>query len=145
MSEGSHRSSPAARGSAGLAVVTPHAVVLLPGGAPTRVVEDLWRILADPATTAEAVVAALPLRGADEVVSFAVIVHEAVGRRARASRWCCAGTRSWTPTSTVTRMPAVSTRGGPSPSTSPPSTACARTGPAARTPRRARPRAGASP
>ncbi|MWJ09984.1 FHA domain-containing protein [Clavibacter michiganensis subsp. michiganensis] len=79
MSEGSHRSSPAARGSAGLAVVTPHAVVLLPGGAPTRVVEDLWRILADPATTAEAVVAALPLRGADEVVSFAVIVHEAVG------------------------------------------------------------------
>ncbi len=79
MSEGSHRSSPAARGSAGLAVVTPHAVVLLPGGAPTRVVEDLWRILADPATTAEAVVAALPLRGADEVASFAVIVHEAVG------------------------------------------------------------------
>ncbi len=79
MSEGSHRSSPAARGSAGLAVVTPHAVVLLPGGAPTRGVEDLWRILADPATTAEAVVAALPLRGADEVVSFAVIVHEAVG------------------------------------------------------------------
>nr|WP_216832740.1 FHA domain-containing protein [Clavibacter michiganensis] len=51
----------------------------MPGGAPTRVVEDLWRILADPATTAEAVVAALPLRGADEVVSFAVIVHEAVG------------------------------------------------------------------
>ncbi len=79
MSEGSHRSSPAARGSAGLAVVTPHAVVLLPGGAPTRVVEDLWRILADPATTAEAVVAALPLRGAVEVVSFAVIVHEAGG------------------------------------------------------------------
>ncbi|WP_308726674.1 FHA domain-containing protein [Clavibacter sp. VKM Ac-2542] len=59
--------------------MTPHAVVLLPGGAPTRVVEDLWRILADPATTAEAVVAALPLRGADEVASFAVIVHEAVG------------------------------------------------------------------
>ncbi len=79
MSEGSHRSSPAARGSAGLAVVTPHAVGLLPGGAPTRVLEHLWRILADPATTAEAVVAALPLRGADEVVSFAVIVHEAVG------------------------------------------------------------------
>ncbi|PPF58301.1 hypothetical protein C5C13_08755 [Clavibacter michiganensis] len=79
MSEGSHRSSPAARGSAGLAVVTPHAVVLLPAGAPTRVVEDLWRIVADPATTAEAVVAGLPLRGADEVASFAVIVHEAVG------------------------------------------------------------------
>ncbi|RII94175.1 FHA domain-containing protein, partial [Clavibacter michiganensis] len=79
MSEGSHRSSPAARGSAGLAVVSPHAVVILPAGAPPRVVEDLWRIVADPATTAEAVVAALPLRGADEVSSFAVIVHESAG------------------------------------------------------------------
>ena len=80
MSEGSHRSSPAARGSAGLAVVSPHAVVILPAGAPPRVVEDLWRVVADPATTAEAIVAALPLRGADEVASFAVIVHESAGQ-----------------------------------------------------------------
>ncbi|MGJ1513022.1 FHA domain-containing protein [Clavibacter sepedonicus] len=80
MSEGSHRSSPAAGGgSAGIAVVTPRAVVLLPAGAPAGIVDDLWRIVADPAATAEAIVAALPLRGADEVASFAVIVHEAAG------------------------------------------------------------------
>ncbi|MBM7388826.1 hypothetical protein JOE37_001820 [Clavibacter michiganensis] len=77
MSEGSHRSSPAAAGSPGLAVVTPHVVVLLPAGASTRVVEDLWRVVADPAVTAEAIVAALPLRGDDGIASFAVLVHEA--------------------------------------------------------------------
>jgi len=77
VSEGSHRSSPAAAGSPGLAVVTPHVVVLLPAGASTRVVEDLWRAVADPAVTAEAVVAALPLRGDDGIASFAVLVHEA--------------------------------------------------------------------
>ncbi|CCE75097.1 FHA domain-containing protein [Clavibacter nebraskensis] len=79
MSEGSHRSSPADAGSAGIAVVTSHAVVLLPAGAPTSVVDGLWRAVADPAVTAEALVAALPLRGADEVASFAVLVHEAAG------------------------------------------------------------------
>jgi hypothetical protein len=77
VSEGSHRSSPAAAGSPGLAVVTPHVVVLLPAGASTRVVEDLWNAVADPAVTAEAVVAALPLRGDDGIASFAVLVHEA--------------------------------------------------------------------
>jgi hypothetical protein len=79
VSEGSHRSSPAGAGSAGIAVVTPHAVVLLPAGAPTPVVDGLWRAVADPAVTAEALVAALPLRGPDEVASFAVLVHEAAG------------------------------------------------------------------
>ncbi|OUE21426.1 hypothetical protein BFL34_00779 [Clavibacter michiganensis] len=79
MSEGSHRSSPAGAGSAGVAVVTPRAVVLLPAGAPMPVVDGLWRAVADPAVTAEALVAALPLRGADEVASFAVLVHEAAG------------------------------------------------------------------
>ncbi|RII88147.1 FHA domain-containing protein, partial [Clavibacter michiganensis subsp. insidiosus] len=79
MSEGSHRSSPAGAGSSGIAVVTPHAVVLLPAGAPTPVVDGLWRAVADPAVTAEALVAALPLRGADEVASFAVLVHEVAG------------------------------------------------------------------
>jgi len=79
VSEGSHRSSPAGAGSAGIAVVTPHAVVLLPAGAPTRITEDLWRAVADPAVTAEALVGALPLRGPDEVASFAVVVHEATG------------------------------------------------------------------
>jgi hypothetical protein len=79
VSEGSHRSSPAGAGSAGIAVVTPHAVVLLPAGAPTPVLDGLWRAVADPAVTAEALVAALPLRGVDEVASFAVLVHEAAG------------------------------------------------------------------
>lgn len=79
MSEGSHRSSPAGAGSGGIAVVTPHAVVLLPAGVPTPVVEHIWRAVADPAVTAEALVATLPLRGADEVASFAVIVHESTG------------------------------------------------------------------
>ncbi|RIJ62483.1 FHA domain-containing protein, partial [Clavibacter lycopersici] len=79
MSEGSHRSSPAGAGSSGLAVVTPHAVVILPDGAPAGVVEDLWRTLADPAVAAEAIVAALPLRGPDGVASFAVLVHEPGG------------------------------------------------------------------
>ncbi|MDQ0743630.1 hypothetical protein QFZ62_000938 [Clavibacter sp. B3I6] len=77
MSEGSHRSSPAAAGSAGVAVVTPQAVVLLPDGASTRLVDDLWRILAQPQVAAESIVAVLPLRGPDEVASFAVVVHEA--------------------------------------------------------------------
>nr|WP_228494656.1 FHA domain-containing protein [Clavibacter sp. VKM Ac-2873] len=53
----------------------------MPAGAPRRVVEDLWRAVADPAVTAEALVGALPLRGPDEVASFAVIVHEATGTR----------------------------------------------------------------
>ncbi|MBP2457862.1 FHA domain-containing protein [Clavibacter michiganensis] len=57
--------------------MTPHVVVLLPAGAPTRVVEDLWSTVADEAVTAEAVVAALPLRGDDGIASFAVLVHEA--------------------------------------------------------------------
>jgi hypothetical protein len=77
VSEGSHRSSPAAAGSAGVAVVTPQAVVLLPDGASPRLVDDVWRILAQPRVAAESVVAVLPLRGPDEVASFAVVVHEA--------------------------------------------------------------------
>jgi hypothetical protein len=77
VSEGSHRTSPAAAGSAGVAVVTPQAVVLLPDGASPRLVDDVWRILAQPRVAAESVVAVLPLRGPDEVASFAVVVHEA--------------------------------------------------------------------
>jgi hypothetical protein len=77
VSEGSHRSSPAAAGSTGVAVVTPQAVVLLPHGAPTRLVDEVWRILAQPRVAAESIVAVLPLRGPDEVASFAVVVHEA--------------------------------------------------------------------
>ena len=79
MIEGSHRSAPARAGSPGLAVVTPHAVVVLPAGAAPRVVEDVWRILAGPSAAAESIVAALPLRGPDEVPSFAVLVHERGG------------------------------------------------------------------
>jgi hypothetical protein len=79
VSEGSHRSARAGAASAGIAVVTPRAVVVLPDGAPARVVEDLWRVAADPAAVAESLVAALPLRGPDEVASFAVLVHEHEG------------------------------------------------------------------
>jgi hypothetical protein len=92
VSEGSHRSSPAAAGSAGVAVVTPQAVVLLPHGAPTRLVDAVWRILAQPRVAAESIVAVLPLRGPDEVASFAVVVHEAGDPDATASRSCCGAT-----------------------------------------------------
>lgn len=79
MSEGSHRSARVGAGSAAVAVVTPRAVVLLPDGAPARIVEELWRVASDPAAVAESLVAALPLRGPDEVASFAVVVHEGAG------------------------------------------------------------------
>ncbi|WP_440696903.1 FHA domain-containing protein [Clavibacter nebraskensis] len=79
MSEGSHRSARVGAGSAGVAVVTPRAVVVLPDGAPARVVEELWRVASDPAAVAESLVAALPLRGPDEIGSFAVLVHEDAG------------------------------------------------------------------
>ena len=63
MIEGSHRSAPARAGSPGLAVVTPHAVVVLPAGAAPRVVEDVWRILAGPSAAAESIVAARSAEG----------------------------------------------------------------------------------
>jgi hypothetical protein len=79
VSEGSHRSARVGAGSVGVAVVTPRAVVVLPDGAPARVVEELWRVASDPAAVAESLVAALPLRGPDEIGSFAVLVHEDAG------------------------------------------------------------------
>ncbi|MFT2751905.1 FHA domain-containing protein [Clavibacter sp. Sh2088] len=79
MSEGSHRSARVGAGSVGVAVVTPRVVVVLPDGAPARVVEELWRVASDPSAVAESLVAALPLRGPDEVGSFAVLVHEDAG------------------------------------------------------------------
>jgi hypothetical protein len=79
VSEGSHRSARVGAGSAAVAVVTPRAVVVLPDGAPARVVEELWRVASDPTAVAESLVAVLPLRGPDEVASFAVLVHEDEG------------------------------------------------------------------
>jgi hypothetical protein len=79
VSEGSHRSARVVAGSAAVAVVTPRAVVVLPDGAPARVVEELWRVASDPAAVVESLVAVLPLRGPDEVASFAVLVHEDAG------------------------------------------------------------------
>jgi hypothetical protein len=79
VSEGSHRSARVGAGSVAVAVVTPRAVVVLPDGAPARVVEELWRVASDPSAVAESLVAALPLRGPDEVGSFAVLVHEDAG------------------------------------------------------------------
>ncbi|MFT2692468.1 FHA domain-containing protein [Clavibacter zhangzhiyongii] len=76
MSEGSHRSAPAGAGPAGVVVAVPHAAVLLPAGVRPRIVEDVWRAVQDPAVPAESIVAVLPLRGPDEVASFAVVVHE---------------------------------------------------------------------
>ncbi|MFT2706693.1 FHA domain-containing protein [Clavibacter zhangzhiyongii] len=76
MSEGSHRSAPAGVGPAGVVVAVPHAAVLLPAGVRPRIVEDVWRAVQDPAVPAESIVAVLPLRGPDEVASFAVVVHE---------------------------------------------------------------------
>jgi hypothetical protein len=79
VSEGSHRSARLGAGSVAVAVVTPRVVVVLPDGAPARVVEELWRVASEPAAVAESLVAALPLRGPDEVGSFAVLVHEDAG------------------------------------------------------------------
>jgi hypothetical protein len=76
VSEGSHRSAPAGAGTAGVVVAVPHAAVLLPAGVRPRIVEDVWRAVQDPAVPAESIVAVLPLRGPDEVASFAVVVHE---------------------------------------------------------------------
>ena len=77
MSEGSHRSAPAASGPSGVAVVAPHAAVLLPGSADVAAVARLWAVVTRPDVQAEQLVAVLPLRGDAEVASFGIAVHEA--------------------------------------------------------------------
>ena len=79
MSEGSHRSAPAASGPSGIAVVAPQASVLLPGGGDLAAVARLWAVVTGADVQAEQLVAVLPLRGDAEVASFGIAVHDGGG------------------------------------------------------------------